>query len=441
MDYRYLRWQILDTPGILDHPLDQRNTVEMQAITALAHLRASVLYFIDISEQCGWNIEQQCKLCESIKPLFANKPLVIVMTKTDLIDPDTIPVADQERIQKLAQGEGVILLPMSTMSEQGVADVVKAACDSLLQQRTQIRLRGKRMSEIANRVHVAMPTPRDDKERPPVEAPAKLEDAMEVPAHRFTAKHLKDENDRQAFLFEEFDPDFKGIDHRDRYDLEDPEWRHDIIPEIMDGKNIFDFWSADIEEKLQALEQEEAAMLRRLAMQDDTEEDYTLTPEQLSLVKRIREKRALMVQQSRLKKGTTDAILPRTTAAQTKTLSDLETHLQSLGLDSSLAATRVRDESRSRSRSRPAREVSESRTGRKRSRSELASRSRSKTPGVPGSGFRDEEQFDLADRLAKRAKRELSRDGRRGESDRHVFDWKPKHLLSGKRGMGKTDRR
>jgi len=264
---------------------------------------------------------------------------------------------------------------------------------------------------------------------------------MEVPAHRFTSKQLKDDNDRQAFLFEEFDPDFKGIDHRDRYDLEDPEWRHDIIPEIMDGQNIFDFWSPDIEEKLQALEQEEAATLRRLAMQDATEEDFTLTPEQLSLVKRIREKRALMVQHSRLKKGTAEAIIPRTTAAQTKTLTDLESHLQSLGLDSSLAATRVREESRARSRSRPSREVSESRTGRKRTRSELASRSRSKTPGVPGSGFRDEEQFDLADRLAKRAKRELSRDGRRGESDRHVFDWKPKHLLSGKRGMGKTDRR
>jgi len=107
---------------------------------------------------------------------------------------------------------------------------------------------------------------------------------------------------------------------------------------------------------------------------------------------------------------------------------------------------RIRERSRSRSRSRPSsRErsdtVSESRVGRKRSRSEMISRSRSKTPGTPGSGYRDEQQYQLADRLAKRAKREMSRDGRRGESDRHVFDWKPKHLLSGKRGMGKTDRR
>jgi GTP1/Obg family GTP-binding protein len=31
----------------------------MQAITALAHLRAAVLYVMDVSEQCGHSLEQQ----------------------------------------------------------------------------------------------------------------------------------------------------------------------------------------------------------------------------------------------------------------------------------------------------------------------------------------------------------------------------------------------
>jgi nucleolar GTP-binding protein len=59
MDYRYLRWQVIDTPGLLDHPLEDRNTIEMQAITALAHLHCCVLYFVDISEQCGYSLAQQ----------------------------------------------------------------------------------------------------------------------------------------------------------------------------------------------------------------------------------------------------------------------------------------------------------------------------------------------------------------------------------------------
>jgi len=59
MDYKYLRWQVIDTPGILDHPIEDRNTIEMQSITALAHLRACVLYFMDLSENCGYSIKEQ----------------------------------------------------------------------------------------------------------------------------------------------------------------------------------------------------------------------------------------------------------------------------------------------------------------------------------------------------------------------------------------------
>ena len=57
----------------------------MQAITALAHINAAVLYFIDLSETCGYSIEQQVSLFKSFKPLFSNKPLVLVMTKSDLV--------------------------------------------------------------------------------------------------------------------------------------------------------------------------------------------------------------------------------------------------------------------------------------------------------------------------------------------------------------------
>ena len=56
-----------------------------QSITALAHLRCAVLYIVDISEQCGFTIAQQAALFHSIKPLFSNKPVLIVANKTDVV--------------------------------------------------------------------------------------------------------------------------------------------------------------------------------------------------------------------------------------------------------------------------------------------------------------------------------------------------------------------
>lgn len=44
------------------------------------------------------------------------------------------------------------------------------------------------------------------------------------------------------------------FDMASQYGLKDPSWRSDVIPEIMDGKNILDFVDADILERLEALE-------------------------------------------------------------------------------------------------------------------------------------------------------------------------------------------
>jgi len=87
--------------------------------------------------------------------------------------------------------------------------------------------------------------------------------------------------------------------------MENEEWKHDRMPEIMDGKNVFDFWSGDIDEKFEELEMEEVARLRALEdlMKEDDISQYKLTPEQQEKVKRIREKRKLLVNDSRLRKN------------------------------------------------------------------------------------------------------------------------------------------
>jgi nucleolar GTP-binding protein len=46
-----------------------------------------------------------------------------------------------------------------------------------------------------------------------------------------------------------------------------------------------------------------------------------------------------------------------------------------------------------------------------------------------------------ARKMAKQAQRPFNQEARKGEADRRILTAKPKHLFSGKRGSGKTDRR
>ena len=55
----------------------------------------------------------------------------------------------------------------------------------------------------------------------------------------------------------------------ERYELGNPEWKYDTIPEIMDGKNVADFVDPEIEAKLDALEKEEERLIAEGFYEED----------------------------------------------------------------------------------------------------------------------------------------------------------------------------
>ena len=101
-----LSWQVLDTPGVLDKPLVERNSIEMLSITALAHLKASVIYFMDLSESCGYSFEDQLSLFESIKPLFTAKPLLLALNKCDQMKFEDLPAEKQQMLKDICSNQG-----------------------------------------------------------------------------------------------------------------------------------------------------------------------------------------------------------------------------------------------------------------------------------------------------------------------------------------------
>lgn len=424
-DYKYLRWQVVDTPGLLDHPLEERNTIEMQAITALAHLRATVLYIMDISEQCGHSLEEQVQLFNSISPLFTNKPLLVILNKIDVLQRSELSPEKNQIITDLEE-KGLPVICMSTITDEGVMTVREEACERLLAHRVDIKLRLKKTTDILNRLHVAMPAPRDTKERPPF-IPGKALLKKNSMVTDDLKRHKKLEREIELELGDDYILDLKK-----NFDLPDEE-KYDVIPEIWQGHNVADYIDPDIIQKLEELEKEEGLRVTAgLYDIDDSEED-DVTKGIRSLAVRIREKKKLLQIDARIRKASTKPKLPRTAPSRGRSASRLRKEMETLGVD--MSGTEEAHFVRSQSEPRQTRPLK-----RKREDSEGRVRSSSKVPRDV-SGLRDVHSQMKVKKMAKKAQKPMNRNARKGEGDRKIVDLKPKHLFAGKRKMGKTDRR
>ncbi|KAJ4516463.1 Nucleolar GTP-binding protein 1 [Exophiala dermatitidis] len=447
-DYKYLRFQAIDTPGILDHPLEEMNTIEMQSITAIAHLRSAILYFMDLSEQCGYSVSAQMALFNSIKPLFANKLVFIVVNKTDVTKPEDLDLETQQQLKDLlTQNSNTELLQLSCVTNEGVQEVKNAVCDRLIADRVAAKLKAGqasqpagadapsgRLGDLLARIHVARPMAGSVSETYIPEAVKngtyKKYDKSD-PERRKLERDIEEENGGAGVY---------NVDLKKVYDLADPDWTHDKIPEFFNGKNIADYVDPDIEEKLAALEAEE----ERLTAEGFYDDSESMEDEEDAEIRMkanlIRNKRTLIMNDARMKKSLKNkAHIPR--AKKARTLGQMEQHFHSIGLDASATADRARAQIRNARPASTAGDEMEIDTPSARARSvSRAPKTNRLTDGLGTSatGIADPAKREKAERMSKLSQRKMNRMARQGEADRHETASLPAHLIKGKRKMGST---
>ncbi len=80
-----MKVQIVDTPGILDRPMEERNDLERRSILSLKDIKGIILFMIDYSGTSGYNIDQQMALYEEIRKTF-HKKTYRIQSKIDLCE-------------------------------------------------------------------------------------------------------------------------------------------------------------------------------------------------------------------------------------------------------------------------------------------------------------------------------------------------------------------
>ncbi len=105
--------QIIDTPGLLDRPIDEMNEVERKAVAALSEIDGIILFLVDVSEDAYIDVGRQYRLLDTVKRLTPGKKIVAVINKVDAADPASL--------------EKARLLASSMLEAKAITDVIEAS--------------------------------------------------------------------------------------------------------------------------------------------------------------------------------------------------------------------------------------------------------------------------------------------------------------------------
>jgi len=101
----HIRYQLIDTPGLLDRPAEERNDIESQGVSAITHLADCICLLLDPSGTCGYPLEVQLELRDSVVETFDEQPVLTVCNKADLsrdVEADLyMSVTDGEGVEEL----------------------------------------------------------------------------------------------------------------------------------------------------------------------------------------------------------------------------------------------------------------------------------------------------------------------------------------------------
>ena len=418
-EHHNVKIQIIDSPGVLNRALEQRNTIEMQAITALAHLKTMVIFIVDLSETCGYPLKEQFKLFEDLKPLFAKKPAVLALNKVDIA-----PVSglEAEALQYLNQfkeiNPTVDIVELSTLQDDLVAQVKSSACEKLLQHRVCNRKAAdtlKTDEDYYRGVRVIQPKSLNGTNRGPhIPESVLAEKQNGDKVQRQTLKDLQEEHGGAGVF------NFPWNEH---FMLADDNWKYDNVPEVINGMNIMDYVDPDIERKLIELEKEQDELFN---MQDEEMIDEAEMMDNDAL-KQVRAQRTINQLNSRLtkKNRVSKNKIALTSLREKLALKGKASEKVNQKLESSVNAKNMKKIKAANNNMEM--EDEDGIVDRKRTRASLRA------------------EWNKPDKFVETKRRKIQKkalkEGQAGDADRHIYTKMPRHLYSGKMSLGTRDRR
>jgi len=103
----FYRIQLIDTPGLLDRPLSERNDIEMKAIIALRHLSDIIIFMFDPSPFRYYELEEQLSIYNEIRDSFPTAIIIPVINKIDVVEADINKYLGNLDVMRLSLALGI----------------------------------------------------------------------------------------------------------------------------------------------------------------------------------------------------------------------------------------------------------------------------------------------------------------------------------------------
>lgn len=113
--------QVMDSPGLLSRPEEERNEMEALTLAAMEHLPTAVMYVMDLSggagDKCS-SVKDQLILRREVRARFPRRPWIDVVSKCDL----GLQEGAKEALREILEDDAEVL-EVSVRDETGVQDL------------------------------------------------------------------------------------------------------------------------------------------------------------------------------------------------------------------------------------------------------------------------------------------------------------------------------
>lgn len=121
-----LRVQVMDTPGLLNRPEEERNEMEMLTFASMYHLPTAVIFVVDAIGHAGDRVPlaAQLQIRREMRARFPKRPWLDVLSKADLIDFESLvnSIVDNDVREEFAE-VCRSALRVSVVSEENVSEL------------------------------------------------------------------------------------------------------------------------------------------------------------------------------------------------------------------------------------------------------------------------------------------------------------------------------